>query len=202
MNRRDRRVTLWVGVAALTFAVSGCGIALQTTAQPFKVPANQFTSPTTPPATLHPGRAIDVYFLTDGYLVASVRHLPQGRLSLTRTLQIALNRLDAGPTSAEFGLGVTTALSVSPAATVTVIGGVKKHVASVDLDSTFDDLDTSELFQADGQIVYTLTQFHQVAGVNLVLSGVRVAYLPNGGEIANRPVNRLDYLEIAPPTKP
>ena len=79
---------------------------------------------------------------------------------------------------------------------------VKNHVASVDLDSTFDDLDTSELFQADGQIVYTLTQFHQVAGVNLVLSAVKVAYLPNGGEIANRPVNRLDYLAIAPPTKP
>jgi spore germination protein GerM len=202
MNRRVRLVAVVVGFVALVGTASGCGIALQTIAQPINVPANQFTSPTTPPTARHPGRAIDVYFLTNGYLVASVRHLPRGNLSSERTLQTALNLLDAGPTSAEFGLGVTTALSVSPAATVTLLGGVKAHVASVDLDWTFETLDTSQLFQADGQIVYTLTQFRDVNGVNLVLGGSRLAYLPNGGQITNRPVNRLDYRAIAPPTRP
>jgi spore germination protein GerM len=201
MNRRVRLAAVGVGFVALAGAASGCGIALQTTAQPFNVPANKFTSPTTPRMARHPGRAIDVYFLTNGHLVASVRHLPRGNRSSDRTVQAALNLLDAGPTSAEFGLGVTTALSVSPAATVTLIGKVKDHVASVDLDWTFETLDTSQLIQADGQIVYTLTQFRYVNGVNLVLGGTRLAYLPDGGQITNRSVNRLDYRAIAPPTR-
>ncbi|MGD0743161.1 MAG: GerMN domain-containing protein [Acidimicrobiales bacterium] len=201
MSRR-RHGARWVGAAALALALSGCGIALQTSAQPFKVPANQFASPTTLPTSTHPGRAIDVYFLTNGYVIASVRHLPRGRLSLDRTLQLALNWLDAGPSSVEFGLGISTALSVSPAATVTLIGTLKHHVASVDLDLTFENLDTSELFEADAQIVYTLTQFHQVGAVNLLLGGVRTAYLPDGVVLNKRPVTREDYRAIAPPTKP
>jgi len=84
---------------------------------------------------------------------------------------------------------------------VTLIGKVKDHVASVDLDWTFETLDTSQLIQADGQIVYTLTQFRYVNGVNLVLGGTRLAYLPDGGQITNRSVNRLDYRAIAPPTR-
>jgi len=202
MRRQHRFAVVALGAAALAVTASGCGIALQSTAQPFNVPANQFTSPTTPPSTPHPGQAVDVFFLTDSYLVASVRHLPRGKLTLDRELQMALNSLDAGPTSAEFRLGVTTALSVAPAATVTVIGKVADRVASVDLDSTFDDLDTTQLFQADGQIVFTLTQFREVDAVNLVLNGEKIAYLPDGGVIRNRSVNRADYRAIAPPTNP
>jgi len=202
MRRRHRIVAVALGATALAITASGCGIAPQSTAQPFNVPANQFTSPTTPPTTPHPGRAIDVFFITDGYLVASVRHLPRGKLTLDHELQMALNSLDAGPTRAEFQLGVTTALSVAPAATVTVIGKVKDRVASVDLDSTFDDLDTTQLFQADGQIVFTLTQFREIDAVNLVLNGEKIAYLPDGGVIRNRSVNRADYRAIAPPTSP
>ncbi|MGD0343673.1 MAG: GerMN domain-containing protein [Acidimicrobiales bacterium] len=202
MRRQHRFAVVALGAAALAVTASGCGIALQSTAQPFNVPANQFTSPTTLPSTSHPGQAVDVFFLTDSYLVASVRHLPRGKLTLDRELQMALNSLDAGPTSAEFRLGVTTALSVAPAATVTVIGKVADRVASVDLDSTFDDLDTTQLFQADGQIVFTLTQFREVDAVNLVLNGEKIAYLPDGGVIRNRSVNRADYRAIAPPTNP
>ena len=85
MRRRHRIVAVALGATALAITASGCGIAPQSTAQPFNVPANQFTSPTTPPTTLHPGRAIDVFFLTDGYLVASVRHLPRRKLTLDLT---------------------------------------------------------------------------------------------------------------------
>ena len=97
---------------------------------------------------------------------------------------------------------IRPAKTISPAAAVTLIGRVKHHVASVDLDSTFENLDTSELFEADAQIVYTLTQFHQVDGVNLVLGGVKIAWLPDGIEVNNRPVTRQDYRAIAPPTRP
>jgi spore germination protein GerM len=202
MRRQHSFVIVALGATALAITASGCGIAPQSTAQPFNVPANQFTSPTTLPPTPHPGQAVDVFFLTNDYLVASVRHLPRGKLTFDHELQLALNFLDAGPTSAEFGLGVTTALSVVPAAAVTVIGKVTDRVASVDLDSTFDDLDTTELFQADGQIVFTLTQFHEVDAVNLLLNGEKIAYLPDGGVIRNRSVNRADYRAIAPPTSP
>ncbi len=197
-HRKPATTLIWLAVLAI--ALAGCGISVQSTAQPLLVPANQFPSPTNPPTSSHPGKAIDVYFLTNEHLVASLRHLPRGKVPLKRMLQLALNRLDAGPLSAEFELGVTTALS--PAAAVTLIGRVKHHVASVDLDSTFENLDTSELFEADAQIVYTLTQFHQVDGVNLVLGGVKIAWLPDGIEVNNRPVTRQDYRAIAPPTRP
>ena len=200
--RHRRRATTCIGLAALAIALAGCGISVQSTAQPLKVPANQFTSPTNPPTSPHPGKAIDVYFLTNGHLVASLRHLPRGKVSLNRMLQDALNGLDAGPLSTEAELGVTTALSVSPPAAVTLLGTVKHHVASVDLDWTFASLDTTELFEADAQIVYTLTQFRQVDGVNLVLGGARIAWLPDGLELSDRPVTRRDYQAIAPPTRP
>jgi spore germination protein GerM len=202
VRRQHQRFSAALALAALACAFSGCGIALQSTAQPFSVPANQFTLPTTPPTLRHSGRAIDVYFLSNGYLVASTRHLPPGHLSLDRELQLALNNLDAGPSDAESRLDVTTSLSVSPAATVTVIGPVTKNIASVDLDSTFAYLDTTQLSQADAQIVYTLTQFRQVDAVNLVLGGAKIAFLPDGTEITTRPVTRLDYRAIAPPTRP
>jgi spore germination protein GerM len=200
--KHRKRATTCIWLAALAITLAGCGISVQSTALPLKVPANQFTSPTNPPTAPHPGKAIDVYFLTNGHLVASLRHLPQGKVSLNRMLQLALNGLGAGPLSAEFELGVTTALSVSPAAAVTLIGTVKHHVATVDHHWTNDNLDTSQLFEADAQIVYTLTQFHQVHGVNLVLGGVRIAWLPDGLEVNNRPVTRQDYRAIAPPTRP
>jgi spore germination protein GerM len=200
--KRRKTATAWIGLAALAIALAGCGISVQSTAQPLTVPANQFPSPTNPPPSAHPGKAIDVYFLTNGHLVASLRHLPRGKVSLNRMLQLALNSLDAGPLSAEAELGVWTALSVSPDAAVTLIGKVKNHVASVDLDWTFANLDTSELFEADAQIVYTLTQFQQVDGVNLVLGGLKIAWLPDGIEVSNRPVTRQDYRAIAPPTRP
>ncbi|HXZ83558.1 MAG TPA: GerMN domain-containing protein [Acidimicrobiales bacterium] len=202
MSHRRRRLAALVAGGALALVFAGCGIAIQGTAQPFKVPANQFTPPTTPTIARHHGRAYDVFFLTNGYLVASTRFLPAGRFSLNQRLQLALNQLDAGPTAAEFRSGVTTSLSESPAATVTLVGHVKNHIATVDLDSTFSELDTSQLFQADGQILYTLTQFHAVNAVNMLLGGIRIAYLPNGNAISDRPVDRVDYRSIAPPTKP
>jgi spore germination protein GerM len=202
MRLRSRQLAVFATVGALALAFAGCGIATQGTAQPFNVPANQFTSPTTPPNARHHGQAYDVFFLSNGHLVASTRDLPAGRFSLNQRLQFALNSLDNGPTTDEFRSGVTTALSVFPEAAVTLVGRVKNHIASVDLDASFYDLDTTQLFQAEGQVLYTLTQFRTVDGVNMLLGGIRIAYLPNGNEISNRAVNRLDYRAIAPLTKP
>ena len=182
-------------VLAIGVATAGCGVAIQPSAQPIAVP-NLFHVPTVPDLLRH-GRPVDVYFLTRGHLVASTRYVPAGKLTLDRLLQDTLNALTFGPTTSELHSGIFTAMSEFPRSQVTLTGNVKEGVASVALDSSFGSLDATELFQADGQIVYTLTQFTQVRSVNFLFAGVREAFLARG-EVRYTSVDRPDYLSIRP----
>jgi spore germination protein GerM len=180
-------------------ALSGCGIVIQSAAQPIAVPSHQFrVGPSGP--SLRSGRPVDVYFLSNSRLVASARalYVPDG-VSLETQLQDTVNYLVSGPTTAEFHAGVTTALSEFPSAQVTVTA-VNHGVVSLDLDKSFATLDATQLFEADAQIVYTLTQFPEVSSVILIFGGVREAWLP-GGSVIYESVNRSDYKSIGPIAK-
>ncbi|MGA8297234.1 MAG: GerMN domain-containing protein [Acidimicrobiales bacterium] len=189
---------LCVGLCALVIVLvtAGCGITVQTSAQPISVPADLFH--TAASKLLHHGRPVDVYFLTGSHLVASTRFVPEGRVSLDATLQDTLNVLSAGPTTSELRSGISTAMSEVPPAELTLVGNVRDGVASVNLDSSFSLLDATQLFQSNGQIVYTLTQFPQVRSVNIVFAGLREAWLEAGQERFNGTVNRTNYLTIRP----
>jgi spore germination protein GerM len=198
MRRRRLRRTV-VGLFALVMlgATAGCGVAIQTSAQPISVP-NIFRTPAARQPPRH-GRPVDVYFLTRGHLVASTRYVQQGKSSaIDDLLQNTLNQLAFGPTTTELRSGIVTAMSEFPAPQLSLVGNVRGGVASVELDSSFGLLDGPELFQADGQIVYTLTQFPQVHAVNLLLGGVKEAWLANGQTLYNGSVARHDYRSIRP----
>jgi spore germination protein GerM len=195
---KARRRPLGVGALiciGIAMTTAGCGVALQSSAQPIAVPRDLFHTPTTPVLPKH-GRPVDVYFLTRGHLVASTRYVSTDK-SLDPLLQDTLNALTAGPTTSEFRSGISTAVSEFPRASLTLLH-VAHGVASVNLDSTFALLDATELFEADGQIVYTLTQFPQVTSVTLVFGGVTEAFLARG-QVSYKPsVGRPDYLTIRP----
>jgi spore germination protein GerM len=196
-----RRVPPMIGLLlalGVVIATAGCGVAIQTSAQQIAVPGDLFHTPSLP--ELHHGRPVDVYFLTRGHLVASTRYVSASKLSLDALLQDTLNALTLGPTTAEFRSGISTAISEFPLSSVILTGNVEHSVASVDLDSTFGQLDATELFEADAQIVYTLTQFPEVTSVNFLFDGVRQAFLQRGQVDYNAPVGRPDYRSIAPLT--
>lgn len=195
-TRRLSRLAPALLCFGIAVATSACGLAIQSSAQPIAVPGNLFHTPGSP-ALLRHGRPVDVYFLTRGHLVASTRFVPGGKLSLDQLLQDTLNVLTLGPTTSEFRSGISTAMSEYPRSQLTLTD-VSHGVASVDLDSTFGTLDATELFEADGQIVYTLTQFPEVNSVNFVFAGVREAFLNRGQVRYNVPVGRPDYRPIQP----
>lgn len=197
---RARRLPRSVAaVLCLGFAIAtaGCGVAIQSSAQSIAVPHELFQAPSVPNLLRH-GRPVDVYFLTRGHLVASTRFVPTAKLSLDQLLQDTLNVLTLGPTTSEFRSGISTAMSEYPRSQLTLLGNVEHGEASVNLDSTFGELDATQLFDADGQIVYTLTQFPGVSSVNFVFDGVRQAFLARGQVRYNAPVGRPDYLSIRP----
>jgi spore germination protein GerM len=194
--RLPRAVALAICLA-VAVATTGCGVAIQTSAQPLTVPRALFHAPSVPNLLRH-GRPVDVYFLTRGHLVPSTRYIPSGKLTLDRLLQDTLNVLAIGPTTAEFRSGISTAMSLYPRAQLSLVGNVDRGVASVDLDSTFGSLDATQLFESDGQIVYTLTQFPGVSSVYFVFDGVREAFLDRGQVRYDDPVGRPDYLVMAP----
>lgn len=196
---RNPRIPRAGVVLALGFvlATAGCGVAIQTSAQPITVPHQLFKTPTIPPIPHH-SKPIDVYFLTRGHLIASTRYVEQGRISLEQQLQDALNELSAGPTTSELRSGLSTAMNEFPPAQLTLAGNVRHGVASVYLDSSFGLLDATELFDAGGQIVYTLTQFPQVQGVSLFFGGLREAFLGGGRIRYTGTVHRGDYQSIHP----
>jgi spore germination protein GerM len=196
-TRRVSRPTLALCALGLLVATAGCGVAIQTSAQQIAVPRDLFHTPSLPELPHH-GRPVDVYFLTRGHLVASTRYVPASRLSIDQLLQDTLNELTLGPTTSEFRSGISTAMSEYPRAALILTGNVQHGVASVDLDSTFGLLDPTELFEADGQIVYTLTQFPVVTSVNFLFDGVRQAYLQRGQVRYNASVGRPDYRAVAP----
>ncbi len=121
-----------------------------------------------------------------------------GKVALDHFLQNTLNALTLGPTTSELRSGISTAMSEFPRSQVTLTGNVVDGVASVSLDSSFASLDATELFEADGQIVYTLTQFPQVTSVNFLFGGVREAFLARGKVNYSTSVGRPDYLSIRP----
>jgi len=196
--RFHRHIARFIGAAVAITAFAGCGIGIQASANPINVPKNLFVAPKVPKTPLHHGNAIDVYFLTNGHLVASTRYLPAGHLTETQMLQDALNALTLGPTTSEERLGVTTAMSLFPQAQLSVLGSVKNGVVGVDLDQSFGNLDATQQYQTDGQIVYTLTQFPGVHTVSVVFGGVKEAILPGGHVSYGGSVDRLDYRAIRP----
>lgn len=196
VRRIYRRIVVLCALG-IVLVTAGCGVAIQTSAQQIAVPRDLFHTPSQPELPHH-GRPVDVYFLTRGHLVASTRYVPAGKLSLDQLLQDTMNALALGPTTSEFKSGVSTAMSEFPRPSLILTGNVQHSVASVDLDSTFGQLDAAELFEADAQIVYTLTQFPQVTSVNFLFGGVREAFLQRGQVHYNASVGRPDYKTIAP----
>ncbi|MCL5048369.1 MAG: GerMN domain-containing protein [Firmicutes bacterium] len=188
----------------LAVTLSSCGVPLSS--QPNPIPLKQIPygletesketvpTPKTPIGKKGPtGLTFYVYFVDNGLLTPVTRTAPDP------TPELALKELALGPTFTEQENNITTALQLNPQPKLTLqISKGANPIATVSLDTTTASSPAIYLYQELGQIVWTLTQFCNVTGVQFTYGGTPFpAYLPNGTDPTD-PVNRIDYLEIVP----
>ena len=125
-------------------------------------------------------------------LVAVLREIP-GTKSVAKA---AVNALLAGPTSAEAGRAITTAIpDGSQLLSLSIDGGV----AAVDLSAEFESGGGSaSVLTRLGQMVYTLTQVPTVKSVVFQIEGVTRTSFSSEGVILSKPATRADYVALLP----
>ena len=167
---------------------SGAGTSSSTQA-PSSAPT---TTSTTPSDEL---TQVTVYFVSGGGKVAAVhRQVP-------RTVGVAtaaVRQLLLGPTPEEQRLddSLTTAI---PTGTRLLGISVKDGVALVDLSKEYaSGGGTLSMSLRLAQMVYTLTQFPTIDGVNFALDGKPISVFGGEGLILDHPVSRSDYEELTP----
>jgi spore germination protein GerM len=175
--------------AALAVALAGCGSS----------EAVSLGKPTTPKTTTKEQTgtvptllSLEVWFSRDDGLVAVRRtHQPTQRVATA-----ALDALLAGPTSAERGSGLVSAV---PSGTRLLGITIRNGVATVDLTSEYQSGGGSLSMQTRlGQVVYTLTQFPTVQKVRFLLDGTPVNVFSSEGIVLDHPVARSDYVNLLP----
>lgn len=135
---------------------------------------------------------VSVYFLRGEHLAAARRAIP-------RTPEIgtaALEELLTGPTAEEQSIGFSSAI---PPGTRLRELSIENGVATVDLAGQFAEEGGSLSMMARvAQVVFTLTQFPSVQGVQFRLDGQPVEALGGEGLMLDRPVGRDGFEELLP----
>ena len=154
-------------------------------------------SPSGPPSG---GTIVRAYFFLGSFtttagLVPVLREVP----ATVAVGAAAMNALLDGPNEAE--------LSASPAMYTTVPAGsrflglrIENGIAIVNLSREFESGGGSaSIFGRLAQVVYTLTQFQTVQGVQVELDGTPITVFSGEGVVLDKPLTRADYTDQLPP---
>lgn len=173
---------------AAVLAISGCGIAPQSEAQPVVEPPHgpfqAVTSPTPKPSTTGSFRET-LYLVRDGQLVPQVRYV-----ATESTVSEVLADLLAGPTESESAAGMSSALvGVS-------VNGVQLEngLATVDLAGPIGG--RSDGFLAYAQVVCTLTARKDVLTVSFTRLGKPIDVPRGDSSVSPGPLTFSDYSEL------
>lgn len=125
-------------------------------------------------------------------LVAVLREIPTTKSVATAAVKALLG----GPTSAEAGRSITTAIpGGSRLLDLSIDGGV----ATVNLSAEFESGGGSaSVLTRLGQMVYTLTQFPTVKSVVFQVEGVTRKIFSSEGVVLDKPVTRADDVALLP----
>ena len=135
---------------------------------------------------------LNVYFVRDEKICAAARVVP-------KTQQVGAAAMEAlleGPTTEEEAAGVFDAI---PEGTTFLGLEIEDGIASVDLSEEYaSGGGTLSMSMRLAQVVFTLTQFPTVKGVEFKLDGESVEVFGGEGIILDHPVDRSDYEELSP----
>ena len=202
-----KRVHWLIVSAAVIMAVglvAGCGGSSpgatpsggETTSAPATSEPTPTTSPTASATSPSPSSTktltVSLYFLRGEYVGVAHRQIPY----TLATGSTAMELLVAGPNATEKAAGLGTTI---PAGTKFLGLVIKNGIATVDLSSTFASGGGSlSMFTRLAEVVYTLTQFPSVKGVDFKLDGEKVTVFSSEGIALDHPQTRADYEEQTP----
>jgi spore germination protein GerM len=198
-------------VAGTAVAAAGCGVAGQvgdggtvsttegqqtTTTTPAEVTTTTASvSPHTSSTMITTGQdsmTVNVYYSRDEEICAAARVIP-------RTLEVGAATMKAlleGPTAAEKEVGMVSNI---PEGTTFLGLDIESGVATVDLSKEYASGGGSlSMFMRLAEVVFTLTQFPTVDGVNFKLDGEAIDVLGGEGLILDHPMSRADYEDMSP----
>ena len=173
------------------------------------IPPEDTTTTSTSTSTSEPGEAststststsepaqetmkVRVYYSRDEKMSAHARVLPK----TDAVGAAAVKALLEGPTAEEKDAGVVTNI---PEGTTFLGLTIKDGIATVDLSKEYASGGGSlSMAMRLAEVVFTLTQFPSVQGVNFRLDGEPVEVFGGEGLILDHPVNRTDYEELSP----
>ena len=135
---------------------------------------------------------VNVYYSRDEMICAAARVIP-------KTQQVgaaAMKALLEGPTDVEEEAGMVTNI---PAGTTFLGLAIDDGVATVDLSKEYASGGGSlSMMMRLAEVVFTLTQFPTVEGVNFKLDGEPIDVLGGEGLILDHPMSRADYEDLSP----
>jgi len=200
-------------VTLLAFVVSGCGTSgvvgdagtVSTTATSLASEETTTTAPSDTTTTVSEettttavtgGRftvtKVKVYFGKNEKMAATGRVIPE-------TQQVgaaAMKALLEGPTAAEKQAGMFSSI---PEGTTFLGLEITNGIATVDLSKEYASGGGSlSMMMRLAEVVFTLTQFPTVDGVNFKLDGQPITVLGGEGIIIDHPMSRRDYEDMSP----
>ncbi|WP_433169356.1 GerMN domain-containing protein [Kribbella sp. CA-247076] len=192
MRSRVLRPVAWVVAAVLVLV--GCGVPLQDAPTPIEPQAipSRLQSPGVP--TTYPSTAettVQVNFVRNDRLVSLTRQVPGADL-----LDGVIERLTAGPTSAEQADGITSALPPDLSLTVVTVQDAR---VGLELSGGDTDRSATENVLAVGQIVLSVTALPSVQEVTFWRNGAPVEALLADGALTTEPLTAADYEALRSP---
>ncbi len=199
-------------VAAFAVLAAGCGTngevgdgGTVSTTQPSETTTTTTASPSSTTTTAPPDdttttsttsaeetTTVKVYFSRDEKISAASRTIP-------RTQEVgaaAMRALLAGPTDAETEAGMFSSI---PEGTTFLGLAINDGVATVDLSKEYSSGGGSlSMMMRLAEVVFTLTQFPTVDGVEFKLDGEPIDVLGGEGIIIDHPMTRADYEDMSP----
>ena len=177
-----------------TTAAEPAGEDTSTTEQPAAVTSTSADASTTTTVTSGTGgtTAVNVYFARDEKMAAASRTIDKTQGVGAAAVRLLLE----GPNGVEQKGGMTSAI---PEGTALLGVNIKNGIATVDLSKEYSSGGGSlSMMTRLAQVVFTLTQFPTVEGVNFMLDGKPIDVLGGEGIIIDHPMTRADYEDMSP----
>lgn len=178
--------------AVALVTVSGCGVGSQRHA--VAIPSGDVPSVLIEPATSPSASVVSQTPTSTIYLVEAKRLVAVDRpRSQTATVAGLIASLLKGPTDAEAGRGLSTAINTSPTLNKVTVRG---SVATIDLSSSFGDIRGPEQVLATAQVVLSAVSFPTVTSVQISLDGIPAAVPLADGTLSTEPLEASDYASL------
>jgi spore germination protein GerM len=194
VNRRPRIATLVAGVVALV-AAAGCSAPVDSgpkTLRAASIP-EALRSPSSTTSTSVPSgesEEVTVYYI-QGDRLAPVKRLVSPPVTVEKVLQ----KLFAGPTTAEAVGGMRSAISPD----TDILGApIEARIATVNVSKNFAFGLPTDQIMAVAQVVFTAVEIPGVTGVLFAENGRRQEVPEGDGSSTSAPLGRASYPQVTP----